>query len=750
MTRRVQWSTSVAPPVAVATRLHRGFPHRLLLASATAILCCLGMPARAATFPSVADVDLQTSGCQRAPTIGDWYTTAPSASTARYNEFFVFITPAMAPATVTILDAESTAGAGPNDEVLNASDPTRFELRSADGLTLINGVTVAAGSPNGTNVTFSGVAAGRYRLRSYTGSDEVPGLATGAYCDQAVGDNDDDNSFKIQVNGAAAIDGFVASLQSSYQHQNATPLNYRLYFLVGPAASDSTLALRNFDLDNGGTASYNRPPDGAGSPVAGTASGNGLWNGAGTLNTGQDLVVADNAFPGGADAGTWSFNITGWTANNQVVFESIDATTRVALTDLLPTTAGDFTLTPVTTRSTNIGTAVDHPFTVTNNFFTNDIINFTTSGTRANWTVQLYLDSNADGIGDTLLTDIDGNGQVDTGILLPGETRSFVLRATPNAGAFGQDVTTISAVSFMDTRVGASNLTRTVAKTTSLRPTIVKAFSPTTVALNGTSTITFTLTNRNGIALTGLGFTDAYPAGIVNGTPLTLGGSCVGVTHTAVAGGSSFNVTGGTVPAATLPAGPAGSCTITVSVTATTVGTKNNTTSGVTTAVTSDGAGPASNTATLTVGAPLTLVKSAQVYSDPFNGLSQPKAIPGAFVDYTIVASNPGGGAVDANTVFIFDAVPANTSLFVGDVGGPTPGPVAFTVLASGLTFSFTTLADPADDVSFSSDGGTTYTYTPTLGANGVDPAVTHIRINPKGVFNAASSFQVLFRVRVN
>ncbi len=703
----------------------------------------------ATTFPSAAGVDYQTSGCQRAPTIGDWYTTATSSNTTRYNDFRVEVTPAMAPATVVIVDAESTAGPGPNDELIGASDPTRFELRNDSGTLLISGVTVPAGSANGTNVTFSGIAAGNYRIRSYTGSDQVPGLATGAYCDQTVADNDDDNAFQIQVNGAAVIDGFVGVLQGSFQQRNGVAITYQSYFLVGPTLSDSTLALRNFDLDGSGPVSYNRPPNGAGAPMAGTTSGNGVWNNAGSLNAGQDSVAADNAFPGGADAGIWGFTIAGWSSTNQAIFEASDASNRYALTDVLPTRAGNFALVAETTRSTNIGTAVDHPFTVTNNFFTNDIINFATSGTAANWTVQLFLDSNNDGIGDTLLTDLDGNGQVDTGILTPGQARSFVLRVTPNAGALGQDVTTISAISFMDTRVGASNTTLTVAKTTRIRPTIAKAFSPSAIAQGGNSTLTFTLTNRNGLALTGVAFTDSYPAGLVNATPLTVGGSCTGLTHTATAGGSSFNVTAATVPTATLPSGPVGSCTITVLVTGTTSGTKNNTTSGVTSTPTNDGAGPPSNTATLTVGAPLTLVKSSQVFSDPFNGTTSPKAIPGALVSYTIVAANPGPAAVDSNTVFIVDAVPANTDLFVGNLGGAGSGPVAFTALTSGLTYVFTSLASATDDVSFSNNGGASYVYTPTANANGVDPAVTHLRINPKGAFSSASSFQLLFRVRV-
>ncbi len=68
---------------------------------------------------------------------------------------------------------------------------------------------------------------------------------------------------------------------------------------------------------------------------------------------------------------------------------------------------------------------------------------------------------------------------------------------------------------------------------------------------------------------------------------------------------------------------------------------------------------------------------------------------------------------------------------------GVTSSPVQFAygAHAGGLAHTFVALGDPGDDVSFSNDGGTTFTYTPTADANGVDLTVTHIRINPKGDF---------------
>ena len=81
----------------------------------------------------------------------------------------------------------------------------------------------------------------------------------------------------------------------------------------------------------------------------------------------------------------------------------------------------------------------------------------------------------------------------------------------------------------------------------------------------GTSTITFTLTNPNGSLLTGANFTDTYPATMVNTTGLVVGGTCASISHTAVAGGSTFNLTDADIPAS-------GSCTVTVDVTATATG----------------------------------------------------------------------------------------------------------------------------------------------------------------------------------
>jgi hypothetical protein len=153
----------------------------------------------------------------------------------------------------------------------------------------------------------------------------------------------------------------------------------------------------------------------------------------------------------------------------------------------------------------------------------------------------------------------------------------------------------------------------------------------------------------------------------------------------------------------------------------------------------------------------LLVMKTATTVQDPINGTTDPKAIPGAFVRYDVIVTNEGGVAVDTDTVSITDPIPVLGDLFIGDLGGAGSGPVVFVdgATSSGLTYTFVSLGDGGDDLAFSNDGGATFTYTPVSDGTNHDPNVTHIRIDPKGQFAAATvagnpSFTVSFRVRVD
>lgn len=153
-------------------------------------------------------------------------------------------------------------------------------------------------------------------------------------------------------------------------------------------------------------------------------------------------------------------------------------------------------------------------------------------------------------------------------------------------------------------------------------------------------------------------------------------------------------------------------------------------------------------TFTNTYVVPLSIAKTSLAYSDPVNGLTNPKLIPGGFANYSLTITAPAGTSPTTNSVIVTDALPPNLGLFVGTYA-PGPGPVGFTAGASGLTYGFTSLSSAADDLFFSNNSGATWTYTPVADANGVDTNVTHIRINPKGSMTPGSSFTINLRAMV-
>jgi parallel beta-helix repeat protein len=158
----------------------------------------------------------------------------------------------------------------------------------------------------------------------------------------------------------------------------------------------------------------------------------------------------------------------------------------------------------------------------------------------------------------------------------------------------------------------------------------------------------------------------------------------------------------------------------------------------------------------VTGGPALRVTKTVAPTSDPINGVTNPKSIPGSVQLYNLRVANQGSGPVDNNAVAIVDNVPANTRLFVGDLGGPGSGPVQFVngTPSSALTWTFTALNSVTDDVDFSNDNGTTWTYVPVPDVNGYDAAVTHLRLRPKGTMPGNGGgdpwFELRFRVTVN
>jgi hypothetical protein len=158
----------------------------------------------------------------------------------------------------------------------------------------------------------------------------------------------------------------------------------------------------------------------------------------------------------------------------------------------------------------------------------------------------------------------------------------------------------------------------------------------------------------------------------------------------------------------------------------------------------------------VTGGPTLRVAKTVAPTSDPVNGVTNPKSIPGSVQHYNVRVTNQGGGPIDNNAVAIVDSVPANTRLFVGNLGAPGSGPITFVngSPSSALTWTFTALNSMTDDVDFSNDSGATWTYVPVPDADGYDAAVTTLRLRPKGTMPGNGGgdpyFELRFRVVVN
>ena len=179
--------------------------------------------------------------------------------------------------------------------------------------------------------------------------------------------------------------------------------------------------------------------------------------------------------------------------------------------------------------------------------------------------------------------------------LAPGGCTITVQVTSTNLGVNPNSVSGVTT-----TQIGAGTGAGPVNLTVMSKPTIVKAFSPTTIGPGGTSNLTFTIANSNAVALANANFTDTLTN--MNIASTTISGTCTSVIN------SPGLVVGATVLNLTVPSLPAGGCTVIVAVTSATPGIWPNTASGVTTTAT-PAAGVPSNTTNLIVLSPPTVSK---------------------------------------------------------------------------------------------------------------------------------------------
>src|SRR5205085_2483529 len=172
-------------------------------------------------------------------------------------------------------------------------------------------------------------------------------------------------------------------------------------------------------------------------------------------------------------------------------------------------------------------------------------------------------------------------------------------------------------------------------------PTINKAFGAANITLNGTTTVTFTITNpaSNTSAENGVAFSDTLTSGLQVASTPGVSNTCGG-TVTAAANSTSISLTGGSI------ATPGSTCTIVVNVTGMQSGTVRNTTGEVSS--TKGGKGATSNTAKLSVSTPATVTKTFGATRIPLNGTTS----------LTITITNPNTN-VSLTGLSFTDSLPA-------------------------------------------------------------------------------------------
>lgn len=129
--------------------------------------------------------------------------------------------------------------------------------------------------------------------------------------------------------------------------------------------------------------------------------------------------------------------------------------------------------------------------------------------------------------------------------------------------------------------------------------------------------------------------------------------------------------------------------------------------------------------------ATIAVTKSSTVVSDPFNGTTNPKAIPGAIVEYCLDINNTGGSSADS--IVLTDAIPTNTAYVAGSIKSAATGTGTACDLGSG-TVEDDDATDGAEVDAASGDYDVTTAGSVTVRANSI---------------GASSRFKTTFRVTV-
>ncbi|MGI9203724.1 MAG: hypothetical protein ACR2Q3_06920 [Woeseiaceae bacterium] len=145
----------------------------------------------------------------------------------------------------------------------------------------------------------------------------------------------------------------------------------------------------------------------------------------------------------------------------------------------------------------------------------------------------------------------------------------------------------------------------------------------------------------------------------------------------------------------------------------------------------------------------LLVSKNVSTLADPFNGGTNPKAIPNADVEYVIGVSNRGSASPDNDTITVTDDIPSTLRLCVL-AACYTGGPIIFDDSGSPVSTGVT-----LGTIEYSNNGGSSFSYTPSPDSDGFDAAVNAVRVTLDGVLTSIApagppSFELRLSARIN
>jgi uncharacterized repeat protein (TIGR01451 family) len=347
-----------------------------------------------------------------------------------------------------------------------------------------------------------------------------------------------------------------------------------------PTAGATTLAVSNATIPANGTCTISVLVSVPSAPTSGSyvnTSGNLIVGGLDTgRNTTANLGISATAPPTnicGLTLAQWTMQpAAGTSVPPAFSFKagnvaSAAATTGAGVTSTIDATIGD----PVNSWSLN-GFSTAATLTTANNDYVQFAVD-TTDYTGITFAFDARLDTSLHGPKSLqLYSSTDGTSFTPYGSVL-APTNAFATYAPAVSGANASGITYFRIYGYNAGNNGADadlflDNVKVGGCSTASPPTLVKSFSPSTVVVGGTSTLTFTLGNPNSAALTGAAFGDTFPAGMQVAAPPVASNSCGG-TWAPAPGDTALAFANGTIPAS-------GTCTLSVNVTATTPGTHGN------------------------------------------------------------------------------------------------------------------------------------------------------------------------------